>query len=232
MFAMRKIFFAIVMSLLATGILNATELVRFDLNNFQDWDYTRPGFTMTQQNVGANKVDLFKSNNGVDYTLVSPLIEKAGVDTIVVNVLSYSKFYQNDRYNAYKGSPTIEILDENDNVLLSVFKQFENAAFERRFSELFVVKDLNVTKFKVRLACWEADSYCCLAVKEVVIENVNGHITGDVNSDGFVTSSDITALYDYLLTGNQTFVAMSDVNGDGAVTSADVTSIYDILLGQ
>ena len=55
---------------------------------------------------------------------------------------------------------------------------------------------------------------------------------GDVNGDGYVTSADITALYDYLLMGDSTFVATSDVDGDGYITSADITTIYNILLGN
>ena len=55
-------------------------------------------------------------------------------------------------------------------------------------------------------------------------------MTGDVNGDGFVTSADVTAIYDVLLGTNDTFQATADVNGDGYVTSADVTAVYDILL--
>ena len=55
---------------------------------------------------------------------------------------------------------------------------------------------------------------------------------GDVNGDGQVTSADITCIYNYLLNGDQTFVATSDGNGDGSVTSADITIIYNILLGN
>ena len=58
------------------------------------------------------------------------------------------------------------------------------------------------------------------------------HIYGDVNGDGYVTSADVTALYDYLLNGDETFLNTLDVNGDGNVTSADITSVYDILLGN
>ncbi len=58
----------------------------------------------------------------------------------------------------------------------------------------------------------------------------NAVIVGDVNCDGYVTSADITAIYDYLLNGDETFLDTSDVNGDGYVTSADVTAVYDILL--
>ena len=57
-------------------------------------------------------------------------------------------------------------------------------------------------------------------------------ITGDVNNDGVVTSSDVTALYRYLLNNDETYLATSDVNGDGIITSADVTAVYRILLGD
>ena len=54
--------------------------------------------------------------------------------------------------------------------------------------------------------------------------------TGDVNHDGAVNSADITVLYNFLLNGDDTFLATSDVNGDGSITSADITSVYNILL--
>jgi uncharacterized lipoprotein YddW (UPF0748 family) len=57
-------------------------------------------------------------------------------------------------------------------------------------------------------------------------------IVGDVNCDGDVTAADVTALYNYLLNGDTTYIATSDVNGDGDITSADVTSVYNILLGN
>ena len=65
-----------------------------------------------------------------------------------------------------------------------------------------------------------------------VIEPVDEGVTGDVDCDGSVTSSDITALYNYLLNGDMTYIATSDVDGDGSITSADVTAVYEILLGD
>ena len=67
-----------------------------------------------------------------------------------------------------------------------------------------------------------------------LIEKVGGtvEVPGDVNGDGFVTSADVTAIYDVLLGTDMTFEATADVNGDGYVTSADVTAVYDILLGN
>ena len=57
-----------------------------------------------------------------------------------------------------------------------------------------------------------------------------GGIYGDVNCDGEVTTIDITCLYNYLLNGDETYLATSDVDGDGEVTTVDITAIYNILL--
>lgn len=58
------------------------------------------------------------------------------------------------------------------------------------------------------------------------------HIIGDVNCDGSVTTVDITCLYNYLLNGDDTYIATSDVDGDGFITTVDITVIYNILLGN
>ena len=60
--------------------------------------------------------------------------------------------------------------------------------------------------------------------------NIEGFNDGDVNIDGNVNSSDITALYNYLLNDNLENFMSSDVNEDGVVTAADVTALYNILL--
>ena len=65
-----------------------------------------------------------------------------------------------------------------------------------------------------------------------IVSEEQGSITGDVNCDGYVTSADITALYSYLLNGDNTYVSTSDVNGDGSITSADITAVYSIVLGN
>ena len=53
---------------------------------------------------------------------------------------------------------------------------------------------------------------------------------GDVNGDGEVNISDVTALIDLLLSG-ETGTEIADVNNDGEVNISDVTSIIDMLLG-
>ena len=55
---------------------------------------------------------------------------------------------------------------------------------------------------------------------------------GDVNGDGSVNAADVTALYNYILNGDQTYLATSDVNRDDAVNAGDVTAVYNIILGN
>ncbi len=57
-------------------------------------------------------------------------------------------------------------------------------------------------------------------------------VPGDVNGDGVVTASDITTLYNALLSGNDDELVNGDQNGDGNITSGDITAVYNILLGS
>ena len=61
---------------------------------------------------------------------------------------------------------------------------------------------------------------------------VNASVYGDVNGDGAVTVADATAIYNYLLSEDETFLATCDVDGDGFVTVVDITIIYNIILGS
>jgi len=59
-------------------------------------------------------------------------------------------------------------------------------------------------------------------------------LLGDVNGDGEINVTDLTALIDYVLGSSpQPFVlANADINGDGIVNIADITELIDLLLSQ
>ena len=60
----------------------------------------------------------------------------------------------------------------------------------------------------------------------------NAGLRGDVDGDGSVEISDVTALIDYLLRGNATGINLSaaDCDADGSVEISDVTALIDYLL--
>ena len=53
----------------------------------------------------------------------------------------------------------------------------------------------------------------------------------DVDGDGWVSSADVTLLYNYLLGDMGGDFPEGDVDGDGHVTAADITAIYNMMLG-
>lgn len=58
-------------------------------------------------------------------------------------------------------------------------------------------------------------------------------VKGDVNGDGVVNGSDVTALYNYILDGEEVKGDPNvDGDADGAVNGADVTALYNILLAN
>ena len=62
----------------------------------------------------------------------------------------------------------------------------------------------------------------------------NAALRGDVNGDGNVNISDVTALIDYLLSGNPSGVNVTaaDCNQDSSVNISDVTALIDYLLSS
>ena len=54
----------------------------------------------------------------------------------------------------------------------------------------------------------------------------------DVDGDGYVTSADVTTLYNFMLGNYNEAQDSYDVDSDGAVTAADITAIYIFLLGN
>ena len=67
---------------------------------------------------------------------------------------------------------------------------------------------------------------------EVEFTTLSNVVSGDVNSDGKINISDVTALISYVLTGSSSGINLSnaDVNGDGTVNISDVTALISRVL--
>lgn len=55
---------------------------------------------------------------------------------------------------------------------------------------------------------------------------------GDLNGDGEVSITDVTALASIILGENEGTTNIADINGDGAINIADVTALVNIILGK
>ena len=71
-----------------------------------------------------------------------------------------------------------------------------------------------------------------VVVTGVGTKPVHGYDRGDVDHDGTVSPSDISALIDYLLNGQQVCLECADVDDDGSVTPGDISALIDMLLNS
>ena len=64
-----------------------------------------------------------------------------------------------------------------------------------------------------------------------IVTALYNEVSGDVNGDGEVTGSDVTALYNGILFNDYSNIVNGDQNNDGEITGSDVTAVYNIILG-
>lgn len=77
---------------------------------------------------------------------------------------------------------------------------------------------------------WEGEQFDTMPAKDVTYVAKYAKI-GDVNQDGEVNTSDVVAIYNYIVEGGNSGVELlyADVNGDGEVNTSDVTMVYNII---
>ena len=95
---------------------------------------------------------------------------------------------------------------------------------------LALVYDPDPRAFQIQGGKW--DLTLSVDNMELIIKKVSS-LRGDVNMDGFVRIDDVTALIDYLLSGNSDDIDLdaADCNKDTNIRIDDVTSLIDYLLG-
>ena len=77
------------------------------------------------------------------------------------------------------------------------------------------------------------DDFGAEGVEVLPEKNVNLSLLGDVNGDGDVTVTDVTALVEIILNNATDYdLSVADVNGDGSISVTDVAALVDIILGN
>ncbi len=88
------------------------------------------------------------------------------------------------------------------------------------------------TTYSYRLrATYVNESTSTWTTTQKVTIKAAGDLQGDVNGDGVVDASDVTALVSIVLGESRTIDA-ADVNGDGVIDASDVTALIQIILGE
>ena len=72
--------------------------------------------------------------------------------------------------------------------------------------------------------CFQAGSVTNIKI------DIFSQITGDINGDGEVNVSDVTALINKILGSSTYSDAVCDINGDGEINVSDVTALINLIL--
>lgn len=152
--------------------------------------------------------------------------------TLVTNSNSPTLTYYKNQYTFYsRNGQSFKFRGENGAIITRV--DFNGFYAEQRFTASPAGFDSGNTYWsgsasEVTFTGTGGNSLFSMTVTYEVEEEEHSPL--DVNQDGEVTGSDVTALYNFILYNDMTYYSTSDVNGDGEVTASDVTALYNFIL--
>ena len=103
-------------------------------------------------------------------------------------------------------------------VMLSVSSNMKTGIYPLIIKEI-ALSDVSATSYRVNYV-------------KTTLEIESDAIWGDINGDGMVSISDVTALINILLTDSGDDYPNADLNGDGSVAIGDVTTLIRYLLSE
>ncbi len=173
-----------------------------------------------------------KNNTGKELTMtqVSKIPAKTGVLLTNLQANSRERF---DRPTGTVTAPSTNYLVETASNAVNITNENVGYAWnsnDKRFYRPTVSTNSVLGRAYLKLSSSEASGKN--EVFTTLYPMSSGGIPGDVNGDGHVSSVDVTALYNYLLSGDSSAIVNGDQDGDGHISSVDVTAVYNILLGN
>ena len=216
------------------AMTTAQELPQFSGSNFDGWEYNNPGIALTASNIAGGKVVLYVASSGLTLKLVSPEFSCQGMDSISSTVTWYTKNCHNSAFDISRTALTLAIDDVDGHPLdsVTVTPTAVNVSTHQLVFSLPV--PANFTAARLRFVAWNANVVSSGAIRQATFTAVTSSgpvvLAGDVDGDGQVSISDVTALIDMLLNASADVTSTADVDGDGAVSISDVTALIDLLL--
>ena len=156
-------------------------------------------------------------------------------------ILTDVKVYLGDYSQPHNGTSTKYIQPQWDgdiyltaNVTDTTFAWGPNPALNYHYNahNALYYYDVKSVYYDGQESEWSNKIYYVWGEKQVILEDDDEPVVGDVNGDGSVNTLDITVLYNFILSGDTQDLVNGDQDGDGAINTTDVTIVYNILLGM
>ena len=158
-----------------------------------------------------------------------------GIESISSVVNWYTKNSSNSSFDLSRTALTLAIDNEQGEPLDSVTVTPTTHGVSTHTLTFTIAVPQGLSRARLRFVSWNANVVSCGAVRSATFTSVGEPVVtgqpGDVDGDGTVNISDVTALIDYLLSDSADInLDNSDVDTDGAVNITDVTTLIDMLL--
>ena len=204
------------------------QIPQFSSTSFEDWVYTNPAVELNRDNILANRIFLYTTSQRLPLTLTSPQFTCRKGSILDMKVTWITDQWQSEGFVERKVALTATILDDNGIAVDSVTYMPHNVSKTNNVNLSIAVPD-GMTRLKVRFASWKADVNSNGAVRQIEMAVVQ---RGDINRDGMVNITDVNALIDIILTGDNGDVSfpLADLNVDGSITITDVNFLIDMIL--
>lgn len=224
----KKAFFLILTAMTALGI--CAQVPQFSSKNFSDWTYNNPAIALTQSNILANRIVLYKTTTGLNLTLTSPEFNCAPGQIIDMKVTWITDQWQTANFNVSKVALTAALLNDKGVAVDSVTFAPDSVS-RTNYIYLSLTVPQGLTTARLRFASWKGDVNSSGAVRQI---DTSSLLFGDVNLDGEVSVADVNAVLDVILGGNsdEGLRQRADVNRDGEVSVADMNCVVDVITGS
>lgn len=231
---MKHALLPILMTWLALTV--SAQLPQFTSDDYEGWIYNNPNVTLSPSVIASGRVVINVNSEGLALTLTSPQFSCQGIDRIDTEVIWYTKYFKDNKFDLDKAALTLVIEDGEGQPLDSVTCVPTTPNVSTHYLSLSLPVPSGLTTARLRFVSWTGDAISSGGIKSATfVAAGEGPVTtaGDVDGNGSVNITDITVLIDYLLSGTGDIqVNAADVDQDGSIGISDVTALIDILLGS
>ena len=183
---------------------------------------TAPGTHMAQVLIRSKDADTIYVNltGKATVTTLTPVMLPVNMDYVTSS--SFRADWTDDTYAGVISSYTLECTGEGNTINVPGIT-----------NKNYILENLTagaMYSYKVKALYTDGTESLWSNIEQVTLLSGPAYEVGDVNTDGSVNISDVTALIDYLLGSGSVNPDYADVNGDSAVNISDVTALIDMLL--
>ena len=186
------------------------------------WTFAKCNATATTSSGGAGNITIAMKKPST-ITMTSDVENISMVSFDIYNPTSSdSKFRLNQSVN--QGSSWKALKTSSGIELITIPAGGKATAY-------FPIDTDSPSRYRIAYSSGSASEYIYLDDVRFYTKAESQPIPGDVNGDGVVTSSDVTAIFNLILFGDSSSIVNGDQNNDNNITIADATVVYKILLG-